>query len=53
MYNWKNLASAFEEFSASIDKTFIWQGDWALGYHSMKFRQFSDISKVPNILNLK
>ena len=24
--------------------SFIWQGDWALGYHSMKFRHFLDIS---------
>ena len=24
-------------------KFLFWQKDWALGYHSMKFRNFSDI----------
>ena len=25
-------------------KLSFWRGDWALGYHSMEFRQFPDIS---------
>ena len=25
-------------------KLSFWQGDWALGYHSLEFGQFSDIS---------
>ena len=33
----------FQEFSSSIDKNFILAGDWALGYHSIKFRQFPHI----------
>ena len=35
--------SIFQEFFASIDRTFNWQGDWALGYHSVEFRHFQDI----------
>ena len=27
-----------------LTKFSSWQGDWALGYYSMKFRQFPDIS---------
>ena len=27
-----------------LTKHFFWQGEWALGYHSMKLRQFPDIS---------
>ena len=27
-----------------LTKLSFWQQDWALGYHSMKFRQFPDIS---------
>ena len=40
----KTLISVSEQFFASIDKIFIWQEDWALGYHSMSFRHFPDIS---------
>ena len=29
---------------ASISKIFILAGDWALGYHSMEFRHFPNIS---------
>ena len=36
--------SVFQEFSASIKKISFWQGDWALGYHSMGFKQYRDIS---------
>ena len=42
-HNTKSLISIFQEFSSSINKAFIWAG-WTLGYHSMKFRQFADIS---------
>ena len=34
----------FQEFSASIDKIFILGGNWALGYTSLKFWDFLDIS---------
>ena len=43
-HNGKGLISVFQEFSANIDKTFILAGDWALGYHSMGFRNFLGIS---------
>ena len=33
-----------QEFSASIDKTFVLAGHWALGYHSMAFEHFPDVS---------
>ena len=26
-----------------LTKILFWQGDWALGYHSMKFRKFPDL----------
>ena len=29
----------------------FWRGNWALGYHSMGFRQFPDISEFPKILS--
>ena len=36
------LISVFQEFSSSINKTSIFgRGDWALGYHSMKFRHLA------------
>ena len=35
-----SLISVFQEFSSSIGKT--GGGGWALGYHSMGFRQFPD-----------
>ena len=44
--------SVFQELSASINKISFWQGDWALGYHSIKFRQFPDISQFPKIVSL-
>ena len=43
----------FKSLLLVLTKLSLWQGDWALGYHYMKFRQFSDISKFPNILSLK
>ena len=33
----KNVLLALTKFS-------FWSGDWALGFHSMKFRHFPDIS---------
>ena len=36
-----------QEFSASIDKTFVLAGHWALGYHSMEFEHFPDVSWFP------
>ena len=33
-------------------KISFWQGDWALGYPSMKFRWFTDISQFPKIVSL-
>ena len=38
VHNWKRLVSVFHEFSAIIGNTFILVGNWALSYHSMKFR---------------
>ena len=29
----------------------FWRGNWALGYHSMGFRHFPDISEFPKILS--
>ena len=44
-HNGKSLISVFQEFSASTDTELSFcQGDWALGYHSMGFGQFPDIS---------
>ena len=37
----KSLISVFQEFFASINKVFIWQGDWALGYHSIRFKNLA------------
>ena len=31
----------------------FWEGNWALGYNSMKFCDFSDFSKFPKIVSLK
>ena len=36
--------SIFQEFSSSINKLSFWQRGWTLGYHSVRFRQFPDIS---------
>ena len=34
----------FNSFILVLTKLLFWQGDWAVGYHSMKFSQFPDIS---------
>ena len=34
----------FGTFLLVLTKFLFWQGDWALGYHSMGFRHFPDIS---------
>ena len=34
----------FKSFSLVLIKFWLWQEDWALGYHSVKFWDFSDIS---------
>ena len=39
-----SLVSVFQECSASIGRAFIFAGDWALGYRSMGFGHFPDIS---------
>ena len=33
-----------KSFVAELTKYFSWQDDWTLGYDSMKFRHFPDIS---------
>ena len=33
-----------KSFLPVLTKLLFWQGDWALGYHSMKFRHFPNIS---------
>ena len=40
----KSLIFIFQEFSSSSSKAFILAGGLGLGYHSMKLRQFPDIS---------
>ena len=35
-------------FVIVLTKFPFWRKDWALGYDSMKFRDFLDISKFPN-----
>ena len=41
----KGLISVFQERFASINKIFILMGGgWALGYDSMRFKHFPDIS---------
>ena len=40
----RGLISVLQEFFAIINKISILAGGWALGYHSMKFRLFPDIS---------
>ena len=34
----------YKSFLLVLTKLSFWQGNWALGYHSMGFRQFPDIS---------
>ena len=53
VHNGKSWVSVFQEFSASINKALILEGDWALSYHSMEFKQFPDISYFPKILSFK
>ena len=40
----KSLISDFNSFSLVLTKFSLWQENWALGYHSMGFRHFPDIS---------
>ena len=49
----RGFNSVFRDFSSSIGKAVILAGDWALGYHSMGFTHFPDISSFPKILSLK
>ena len=42
----------FKIFLLVLTKLSFWEGDWALGYHSLKLRQFPDISKFPMILSV-
>ena len=49
MWNSDKVLSLFtvsQEFSGATKLSF-WQGHWALGYHSMKFRHFTDIFQFP------
>ena len=50
--NEKSLIALFDNFCASINKTFIFfrGGGYTLGYHSKKFRKFPDIFSLLNIL---
>ena len=53
--NEESLISIFDNFCASINKTFIFfffgRGrGYTLGYHSKKFRKFPDIFSLLNIL---
>ena len=40
-------------FLLLLTKISFWQGDWTLGYHSMRFSHFSGFSYFPKILSLK
>ena len=48
----KSFISVFQEF-ASISKLFFWQGEPAVGSHSMGDKHFPNISSFPEILSLK
>ena len=42
---WEKFNVCFSRvFLLALRKPSIWQGDWALAYHSMGFRHFPDIS---------
>ena len=49
----ENFDGCFSSLLLVLTKLSFQQGDWALGYYSMKFRKFPDISKFPKILSLK
>ena len=38
------LISVLPGFSAGVGGAFVSAGGWAVGYHSMGFRQFADVS---------
>ena len=41
---WEKFNFCFSrDFLLVLTKFSFWQGGWALGYHSMKFRHFPDI----------
>ena len=40
----KSLIAIFRDFFASTSKISVLAGGWALGYHSMEFRYFPNIS---------
>ena len=43
--------SFFQEFFLLLlTKLLFWQGSWTLGYHSIEFRHFPDISGFPKVL---
>ena len=44
MKNRKSLIAIFRDFFASTSKIFDLAGGWALGFHSMKFGHFPNIS---------
>ena len=43
VYMW-NSTTIFQQFFASTNKIFILEEDWALGYNSMMFWDFPDLS---------
>ena len=47
----KRLVSAFKGLLLVLIKSSFFQGDWALGYHSMKFKHFPDISLFHKVLS--
>ena len=44
VHSQRSVISVFQEFSPIIGKAFVLVVGWALVYHSMGFRQCSDIS---------
>ena len=49
----ESLISFYQKYFSSINKFSFWKENWALGYHSMQFRTFPDISLFPKIISLK
>ena len=46
------LIAVFWYFFATVGGVFILAGGWALGYHSMGFGHFANVSQVPGVLSL-
>ena len=52
VHHGKSLVSVFKSFLLVLTKLLFWRGDWAIDYHCMEFRHFSDNSLFPKILSI-